>query len=305
MFAILKAMNQKDITEIQHRLFAWHKIYARKNLPWRRKGDLHDLYRITVSEIMLQQTNVPKVIEKYKRFLEHFPTIASLAQAQQSHVLRQWQGLGYNRRALNLHKMAKLILQKHGGQFPEREEDLIALPGIGPYTSRAILIFGRNKDIVARDVNVDRVLGRLRSRRALAERTKQQLAQHFLPVGRSRVWHETLMDFASAVCTKQAPQCAHCPLQKKCAAYPCTGDRVHKKKEIGRSEHGKHIPRRIYRGRIIEFLRAQVGGIEDIGRAIKKDWHVHRDQKWLMEVLSILEKEGFIIKRGKKWMLKK
>lgn len=295
---------QKKIRQIQKKLFAWYEVNQRSGLPWRRTKDINDLYRVTLSEIMLQQTNVPKVIEKYKAFLVEFPTLKALANAQQSDVLRQWKGLGYNRRALNLHKMAQIVVSEYGGKFPETSQELLQLPGIGPYSSRSVLAFGRNQDEAARDVNVDRVLRRLTTKRQLSEKTLERLAWDFLPRGKSRDWHEALMDFASSICTKRSPDCEVCPLKSVCKSYPCAGDIVKKKKEIGRAEGKKHIPRRIYRGRIVELLRVKSATAPAIGSQIKSDWNRDVDLEWLEEILATLAKEGMIKKIGKSWKLK-
>ena len=305
MFGILGFMKQETIRHIQKTIFAWQKRHRRNDLPWRKKSDMNDLYRVMISEVMLQQTNVPKVKEKYSAFLERFPTVKALAHARQSEVIRAWQGLGYNRRALNLHKMAQIILDEFQGTFPETVDALMRLPGVGPYTAHAVLVFGRNRDLVARDVNVDRVLGRLCSRRPLAEQAQKKVAEDFLPTGQSRIWHEALMDFASMVCTKRRPQCKECPLKELCASYPCAGDFAKKKEEVGRREMGKHVPRRIYRGRIITLLRTQDATVQEIGVAIKKDWDGRRDKRWLQEILHTLGKEGFVMCTDKIWHLKK
>ncbi len=283
-------------------LLTWFEEMGRKNLPWR---GTKDMYEITVSEIMLQQTNVPKVIEIYKAFLLKFPTVEVLAKARQSSVLRAWKGLGYNRRALNLHKMAKVITTDYRGIFPQNKEELLALPGIGPYTSSAVLVFSKNKNLAAIDVNIERVIRRLHGKQKWEnEIQKEEIITGFLPLGQASNWHSALMDFASAICTKRTPKCEKCPLSKICIAYPDPKDYVAvKKKEIGRSENGKHIPRRIYRGRIIECLRSKAENTEIIGQKIKMDWSTLKDEKWLSEILDKLAKEGMIRQTGKKWRL--
>jgi len=294
-------LNKKKIQEI---LLGWYAEMGRHDLPWR---ETNDLYKITVSEIMLQQTNVPKVIEKYKNFLKKFPTVEDLANASQADVLRMWQGLGYNRRALNLHKLAQEIHNKYGGHFPESREILLSLPGIGPYTSAAILAFGRNADVSAVDVNVERFIRRIhgQSKWKLDDKNIEIIAS-FVPKNQSRDWHSAVMDFASNICTKRQAKCLRCPLSKICASYPDPDDYIRVKKvEIGREECGKHIPRRIYRGRIIEALRKKKGITDDIGREIKKDWGESGDVEWLGEILAILAKEQMIEKKNNHWILKK
>lgn len=286
---------------IQKKILAWYARRGRHDLPWRLT---EDMYRIVVSEIMLQQTNVPKVIEKYKAFLKEFPSWRALANAPQSAVLTQWRGLGYNRRALNLHKCAQVITCEYGGRVPQTPEECMRLPGIGPYASRAILAFGRNADVAAVDVNIERLMRRWHVSGGAENYTTQEAAEWMLPQGASRDWHNALMDFASRVCTKRSPKCAECPLAKICPSYPDPDDYVHvKKKEPGRSEGGKHIPRRIYRGRIVEVLRDHALTTDEIGQRIKSDWETDQDGEWLEGVLSMLAADQMIQQRGAQWAL--
>lgn len=292
---------EEKVKKFQKDLFVWYKKHGRHDLPWRHTDDL---YHITVSEIMLQQTNVPKVIEKYTAFLKRFPTWQKLARARQSSVLQQWQGLGYNRRALNLHKMAKIIVTEHNGRIPRDPDILETMPGIGPYTRNAILVFGCNFDLMARDVNIDRVIRRWNGRRQWSEKTAEKTVITFLPQGKARDFHSAMMDFASLICTKRTPQCLQCPFSKRCLSYPDPKDIVPiKKKEPGRSERGKHVPRRIYRGRIIEVLRAQKADLNTIGKQIKRDWDGRKDKKWLTEILLQLKKEDLITHVNNQWKL--
>lgn len=295
-------MQKKTITKIQKVILDWYTQHGREGLPWR---ETDDLYKIAVSEIMLQQTNVPKVIEKYKAFLNRFPTVEKLARARQSSVVHAWQGLGYNRRAVNLHKMAKVVVREYAGLFPQTAEELVSLPGIGPYTKNAILAFGLNRDVSAVDVNIERFVRRVYGMGAWEKiEHPTDVIAAFVPLGRSRDWHNALMDFASGVCTKRTPDCQNCPLKYDCASFPDPQDSpVPKKKEVGRSEGGKHIPRRIYRGRIVEYLRMREGTAMMIGQSIKKDWSAD-DRTWLEEILNQLAKEGMIVSKDKKWKLK-
>ncbi len=287
---------------IRRAIFAWYRAHGRHDLPWRKNLSV---YRVAVAEIMLQQTNVPKVIEKYTAFLTVFPTVHTLAAASQADVVRQWQGLGYNRRAVNVHKMAQIVVQEYNGKFPTDPEQLRTLPGVGPYTSHAIPIFARNSNLATHDVNIARVVRRWHAMRMPSDARIATLAAAYAPRGRSRAWHSALMDFASLVCTKRAPQCATCPLRRQCRSYPAPRDPVvHKKKEVGRSENGKHIPRRIYRGRIVEFLRTAPATRNAIGAAIKKDWSVHADGAWCDTVLQTLVRDGMIVQKGNQWRLR-
>ncbi len=287
--------------KIQEKILAWYRANGRHDLPWRATDDL---YAIVVSEIMLQQTNVPKVIPRYRAFLQQFPSWEKLATAPTSAVLQAWQGLGYNRRALYLQKLAQAVVQKYDGALPTDPEQLMALPGIGPYTSRAVLIFGQNQDIVATDVNIARVVRRWHGLMEWVS-AKQQAKEvgRFVPHGKSRAWHSAMMDFASAICTKRNPQCAACPVAKLCKSYPTPKDAIKiRRVEPGRSEYGRHIPRRIFRGRIVEVLRGGKKTTLQLGPLVKKDWHTV-DGAWLKEILAGLATEGMIEHKGRFWQL--
>jgi len=165
-------LEQKDIAAFQEKVMSWWKKNAR-TLPWREDPSP---YHVMISEVMLQQTQVNRVIPKYKQFLEKFPTFESLASAETRHLLQVWSGLGYNRRALWLKEAAKQVVDR--GEFPQAVKELMQLKGIGPYTSRSILIFAFN-----------------------SERELQAIADRVLLKGRSRDWHNALMDYGSQVMT--------------------------------------------------------------------------------------------------------
>ncbi len=298
---MIRVMKTKEIAAVQNLVLTWYEKEGR-DLPWRHTDDL---YRITLSEIMLQQTNVPKVIEKYHAFLKRFPTVDKLARARQSSVVKQWQGLGYNRRALNLHKLAKIITSDYCGIFPENPEELGALPGIGPYTKNAILAFGRNRHVSAVDVNIERFIRRLHGHGTWPEGSDTaQICYNFVPEKRSRDWHNAVMDVASIYCTKKKPDCETCPLRTICKSYPAPIEPiVIKKKERGATERGKHIPDRIYRGRVVQVLRERSASPDEIGLAIKSDWS-ESDREWLEKILEKLKVEGMIKYTGKSWQLK-
>ena len=289
-------MHHNTRRAIQRRIFTWYARYGRHDLPWRQEKD--HLYGVVVAEVMLQQTNVPKVVPKYRSFLRTFPSWRALAGASQSAVMHAWRGLGYNRRAINLHQCAKAIVDYYDGVTPDDPEQLRTLPGVGPYTAHAICAFGYNADYAAVDVNIARLLQRWG-----LTGPPQAAAEMLLPAGQSRRWHSALMDFASLVCTKRAPQCGACPLRTICPSYPAPRDDVRRvaKREPGRMECGKHVPRRIYRGRIVEALRKQPLYTEEIGKVIKRDWSVVRDRMWLEEILETLQKESIVHLSQNRW----
>jgi A/G-specific adenine glycosylase len=171
---------------------------------------------VLVSEVMLQQTQVERVVAYYAAFLTAFPRPVDCARAGSGEVVRLWSGLGYNRRALNLHRAATAIAAEHGGVVPADEKSLRALPGIGIYTARAVLSFAFEADVAVVDTNVVRVLSRSVAGTGLALRDAQSLADRLLPAGRSWDFNQSMFDLGATVCTAAAPACARCPLRHQC-----------------------------------------------------------------------------------------
>jgi len=169
-----------------------------------------------VSELMLQQTQVARVVPKYGAFLERFPTVTACAEAPVGEVVRMWSGLGYNRRALNLHRSAAICTEAWDGRLPTTLADLVALPGIGPYTARAVLAFAHEADVGVLDTNAARVLARTAGER-LALRRAQELADAAVPPGRGWEWNQAMLDLGATVCTKRVARCQVCPLADSCA----------------------------------------------------------------------------------------
>ena len=208
------------VRRFQRRLLAWYREHGR-DLPWRRT---RAPYRILVSEIMLQQTQVDRVVPKYHEFLRRYPTLGRLAVARVDEVRRLWYPLGYNIRPVRLHAIARETLARYGGRLPDSEERLRALPGIGRYTAGAILSFAYGRDVPILDTNVRRVLGRvfLGARRAAARREAffWDLAAALVPRGRGYDWNQALMDFGATHCTPRKPRCGGCPMKGFCRSYP-------------------------------------------------------------------------------------
>jgi A/G-specific adenine glycosylase len=201
------------------RLLDWFER-NRRPLPWRRD---RDPYRIWVSEVMLQQTQVATVIPYFERFLAAFPTVADLARAPQEDVLRLWEGLGYYRRARHLHEAARTLAREHGGAIPDDPEALAALPGLGQYTRNAVLSQAFDRRLPILEANSQRVLSRLCGRRddpraGPARRWLWQAAEDLLPARRAGDFNQALMELGALVCTPAAPRCAACPLAARCAA---------------------------------------------------------------------------------------
>ena len=188
--------SQEDVVAFQKKVMNWWAENAR-DLPWRRDPSP---YNVLVSEIMLQQTQVSRVVLKFDEFMKEFPTIESLAKTNIKHLLKVWSGLGYNRRAIWLKEAAKQIVER--GEFPQSVKELQELKGIGPYTSRSVLIFAFNKDLAAVDTNIRRILiASGFADETMSDRQLQPIAETVLLRGRSRDWHNALMDYGSLVLT--------------------------------------------------------------------------------------------------------
>ena len=203
------------VPTLGERLLSWSRE-TRRDLPWRRT---RDPWAILVSELMLQQTQVARVLPRYREFLEAFPTAQACADAAPGEVVRLWAGLGYNRRALNLHRTAVVVVEQHGGQLPDDLGALLALPGIGPYTARAILAFAFERDHGVVDTNAARFLARAVAGRRLQSREAQALADSHVPLGRAWEWNQAVLDLGATVCVKRGPRCDRCPLQPACAWF--------------------------------------------------------------------------------------
>lgn len=209
----------RRVTALRKRLLEWYAHHHR-DLPWRRS---RDPYAIWVSEIMLQQTRVAVVIERYRAFLERFPTLVSLALAEEQEVLAAWSGLGYYRRARMLHKAAQLVALQHQGNLPETAEALRALPGIGSYTAAAIASIAHGECVAVVDGNVERVLCRLQGweapGRTMAGKLKRQisaLAARLVDPLCAGDFNQALMELGATVCTPRNPGCPTCPISRLC-----------------------------------------------------------------------------------------
>jgi len=203
------------------RIVAWQRLHGRHDLPWQR---VRDAYRIWLSEIMLQQTQVAAVIPYYERFLARFPDVAVLAAASLDDVLASWSGLGYYARARNLHAAARAVMADHGGAFPHAPDDLATLPGVGRSTAAAIAVFSFGARAAILDGNVKRVLARWRGidgwpGSPAVERSMWALADTLLPEDHVEAYTQGLMDLGSSVCARSRPQCGACPVRVDCVAH--------------------------------------------------------------------------------------
>ena len=216
----LSAAECGDERAFSARLIVWQIHQGRHDLPWQ---NTRDAYRIWLSEIMLQQTQVTTVIPYYTRFLDRFPTVGALAQAPVDAVLELWAGLGYYARARNLHRCAQLIVADHGGEFPPDAHAIAQLPGIGRSTAAAIAAFAFGQRAAILDGNVKRVLARCFGidgfpGAAQTEREMWSLAESLLPPARIESYTQGLMDLGSTLCSRRQPFCASCPMHEMCIA---------------------------------------------------------------------------------------
>jgi A/G-specific adenine glycosylase len=200
------------VRRFRRQLLAWGAEH-RRDLPWRHT---RDPWRVLVSEIMLQQTQAERVVAYYEAFLAAFPTVPDCARATPGDVVRLWSGLGYNRRALNLHRAAVVIDERHGGVVPNDERALRALPGIGPYTARAVRSFAFESDVATVDTNVIRVLARCVEGTGLSVAGAQTVADRLVPPGGSWAFNQTMFDLGATICTGSRPDCERCPLRHQC-----------------------------------------------------------------------------------------
>jgi A/G-specific adenine glycosylase len=206
-----------SLTRLQRSLLDWYRHNGRAALPWRVA---RDPYATLVSEFMLQQTQVDRVVPIFQAFVRRFPDVRALAAAPAGAVLRAWKGLGYNSRAVRLKRVAETVVERYGGVLPSEQRELEELPGIGPYTAAAIRAFAFDLDTAAVDTNVRRVVGRLIFGGAAGAREIDDRARALVPSGSAHDWNSAMMDLGASICTARAPKCLLCPLQRECAAAP-------------------------------------------------------------------------------------
>jgi A/G-specific adenine glycosylase len=241
--------------ELRAAVLAWYDERARA-LPFRAT---RDPWAILVSEFMAQQTQISRVVEKWAGFMAAFPTVQTVAAATPADVLRAWQGLGYNRRALNLWRAARAIVEEHGGVVPHELADLQRLPGVGPYTARAVAAIAFGRPFGAVDTNVRRVVGRVAGgAEGLSAAALQSLADSIVPHERPADWTHALMDVGATFCRPRRPDCEACPVRQWCryaAAPPALP--VRSRAPI---DPAFETTSRWLRGRILDQLRSAGNG---------------------------------------------
>ena len=219
--AVKAPLKKADGAPDPGRLLAWYDRH-RRVLPWRaRKGERADPYKVWLSEIMLQQTTVKAVAPYYARFLERFPTVARLAAAPLEEVLSLWAGLGYYARARNLHACARAVAERYDGQFPDTEDELLTLQGIGAYTAAAIAAIAFDRRASPVDGNIERVIARLfavEDELPAAKPRIRALAEQLTPARRAGDFAQAMMDLGASICTPKKPACVLCPWSEPCAA---------------------------------------------------------------------------------------
>ncbi|CAG37192.1 A/G-specific adenine glycosylase [Desulfotalea psychrophila] len=209
-----------DLDRFQSQLLTWFRLQDRF-LPWRQT---YDPYHVWISEIMLQQTQMDRGVSYFNRWIERFPQVEAVAEADEQEIFKMWEGLGYYARARNLHRAAKKIVEEFAGELPCDIDLLRSLPGIGPYTAAAIGSVACNIDIPTIDANVARIFSRLFDidrpvRETQVARAIEKVACDCLPSGRARHWNQALMDLGGLVCLPRAPRCTLCPIQEMCLAF--------------------------------------------------------------------------------------
>lgn len=287
---------------IRTALVRWYERH-RRDLPWRWTNDP---YHILLSEIMLQQTQVDRVIPKFHAWLKQFPTVEALARATPRDVLLAWEGMGYNRRALYLHRTAQEVVSRFGGRVPTTVDDLRTLPGVGAYTAAAVATFATGRPRAFMDTNVRRVLTRLFvgavvPKRWMNDQTVLELVAAVMPRRPIRglppgQWGHLLMDFGALVC-KSRPKCEICPLQKTCKAYPAVLDPSMRTVKRANERIERVLPNRLYRGRILQLVREHDPHpvrMREIGSHILPGFQ-ENDQEWLQKLLQGLVRDGLLV----------
>jgi A/G-specific adenine glycosylase len=213
----MRRLDVEQVRQFQRRLIRWYGRHGR-DLPWRHT---RDPYHILVSEVMLQQTQVERVLDYYEPFLRRYPTIEALAESSEPAVREAWDGLGYYARARNLHRTAQQVTAEHGGTIPDRPETIRRLPGIGRYTAGAVLSFAYRQDAAILDTNAARVLSRVfavrpRGSKSQLQRRLWQVAEAVTPAGKADRFNQAIMDLGATICHARRPECPRCPVAAHC-----------------------------------------------------------------------------------------
>ena len=257
----------------RRRILSWYTRSGR-DLPWR---DTRDPYRVLVSEVMLQQTQVSRVLPAYRRFLQRFPTLMALSRAPLGEVLREWSGLGYNRRARDLHRIAR----RHSSGLPRTVAGLDALPGVGAYTASAVACFSFGESTAFADTNIRRVLGRAVLGRTATDREAVELDREIGSKRAAARWHHALMDVGATICLARRPRCDVCPVRGAC-------NYVGRERSSRRKQSPFVDSDRRVRGAILRHLVGSSRGVTIA--ALRRGINDER----VPRLLSVLEREGLV-----------
>ncbi len=292
------------MNDLARTLLDWYAREGRSGLPWRVS---RDPYYTLVSEFMLQQTQVDRVVPKFEAFIARFPDLASLAAASGADVVRLWQGLGYNSRAIRLQQLARAVVERFGGALPAGTQELRSLPGVGPYTAAALRAFAFNEDDAPVDTNIRRIVHRLRygiEFPAVASAAQIDAdARALVPHGKAHDWNSAMMDLGARICTARAPKCLLCPFQSRCAAAPLESVALERaRKRYAKSPSPQNAVKfeqstRYARGRIVDRLRALPAG----ERISLVDLHAQlqpalseRSLEEVAQLVAILQRDGLV-----------
>ena len=290
---------RQAVAAVQKALLDWFAQGSRQ-LPWRSTSD-H--YAVMVSEVMLQQTQVDRVIPVYLAFLQQFPNIQSLADAPAAEVIRAWAGMGYNRRAMNLQRAAKQVVEDYEGALPSDMKALRGLPGVGEYTAAALACFALGQEVAVIDTNVRRVLGRVfYGPEGAPEKELAGIAQQALPVGDAWSWNQALMDLGATVCSARHPTCLLCPVRSECkaaGAFLAPNSAIAETRAPYKTKPEKFEgSSRYFRGRVVAHLRGLSEGescsIQALGSVVKTDY-ASDDEAWLLTLLQGLQRDGLVV----------
>ena len=300
----LPAVEAERLEDIRARVLEWFGRSGR-DLPWRRT---RDPYHVLVAEVLAQQTQAERAAAAFPRFLERFPDVGALARATPAEVLRAWQGLGYNRRALALRACAQTVVAR--GCWPETVGELATLPGVGPYTARAVACFALGQDVAPVDTNVARVLARSLAGTdpsRLSPATRQALADQAMPAGRAWAWSSALMDVGATHCRAAVPRCDGCPIALSCrwlALGPEAPPSRSRSRSRSRSQPPFASPDRRWRGAVVRALAGEPAGLDEVALATAVDAAAaRRPPGWFPALLSRLQAEGLIAQTAGRYRL--
>lgn len=261
-----------------------------RDLPWRRT---RDPWSILVSEVMLQQTSVERVLPKYEAFLQRFPSPLALAESPLGDALHLWSGLGYPRRCRNLHAAATRIVNDHDGCVPTSLDALLELPGIGAYTARAVQCFAHGDSVAVVDVNVSRVLSRLEGV-SMSARSLQEFADVLVPKDSAWIWNQVMMDFGARQCTARTPKCPTCPVHAVCAWKGFGDDPASGSAGVSRPQLRFSGSDRQARGRAIKAVLNGITTSIEITEAMQ----LSDDNERAERLLNDLVVEGLLMRHG-------